>query len=66
MLFTIQSINLSLFIILDNKNSKFKRLIDDIAICPWFYWYFLSMEDIRRKCNPMMDLSKFTSNLKIY
>jgi len=23
------------------------------------------MEDIRRKCNPMMDLSKFTSNKKI-
>ena len=23
------------------------------------------MEDIRKKCNPMMDLSKFTSNKKI-
>ena len=24
------------------------------------------MEDIRRKCNPMIDLSKFTFNNKIY
>jgi len=24
------------------------------------------MEDVRRKCNPMMDLSKFTFNKKIF
>ena len=48
--------------ILDYKNSKF---LDEITIDLWFYWIFVSMEDIRRKCNPMVDLSKFTSNKKI-
>ena len=43
---------------------KFKYLIDDIAIDIWSYWKFAKMEDIRRKCNPMVDLSKFTSNTK--
>ena len=26
---------------------------------------FASMEDIRRKCNPIVNLSKFTTNKKI-
>ena len=47
--------------ILDYKNSKF---LDEITIDLWFYWIFASMKDIRRKCNPMVDLSKFTSNKK--
>ena len=59
-----------LFIILDYKNSKFKHLVDDtyiyIAINLWSYWNFVSIEDIKRKCNIMMDLSKFTSNKKKY
>ena len=28
-------------------------------------YYFASMEDIKRKCNLKVDLSKFTSNTKI-
>ena len=32
MLFTIWFINLNFYVILDYKNSKFKDLIDDIAI----------------------------------
>ena len=35
-----------------------------IAINLWSYWNFVSIEDIKRKCNIMMDLSKFTSNKK--
>ena len=45
---------------LDYKNSKFKNLIDDIAMDIWFSWNFASMKDIKRKCNSMMNLSKFT------
>ena len=37
---------------------------NSIAIYFLFYWNFTSMEDIRRKCNPIVDLSKFTSNKK--
>ena len=40
-----------LYIILDYKNSKFKYLIDDIAIDLWSSWNFVNMKDIRRKCN---------------
>ena len=36
-------------------------MIDDIAI----FWNFANREDIRRKCNPMIDFLKFTSNKKI-
>ena len=54
-------------IILDYKNSKFKYLIDDIAIDLWSSWNFASMKDIRKnKCNPIVDLSKFTYNIYIY
>ena len=53
-----------LCIILDYKNSKFKHLIDNIVIDLWFYWYFEKIEDIRRKYNLTVDLSKFTFNKK--
>ena len=54
-----------LCIILNYKNLKFKHLINNIIIDLWSFENFVSMEDIRRKCNLMMDLSKFTSNKKI-
>ena len=58
MLFNIRSINLFLCLILYYKSSKFKHLIDNIAI---YFFIFLKV------CNgnPMADLSKFTSNKKI-
>ena len=40
-------------------------MIDNIAIDLWSSWNFASMEDIRKKCNSMIELSKFTFN-KIY
>ena len=40
-------------------------MIDDIAIVLWSSWKFANTEDIRRKCNLIVDLSKFTSNKKI-
>ena len=61
MLFTIWFINLNYYVILDYKNSKFKDLIDDIAINLWYFWNLENMEDIRRKCNPMVNLLQFTS-----
>ena len=39
--------------------------IDDIFIDLWFFENFASIEDIRRKCNLMVNLSKFTTNKKI-
>ena len=51
--------------ILKYKNLKFKYLIDNITIDIWFSRNFPSMEDISRKYNQMVDLSKFTSNKKI-
>ena len=62
MLYIIWSINLNFYVILDYKNSKFKDLINDITIDLWPSWNFANMEDIRRKCNPMVNLSQFTSN----
>ena len=53
-----------LCIIVDNKNLKFKDLNDDVAIDIWSFWKFSSMEDLRKKCNPMVDLLKFTFNKK--
>ena len=52
-------------IILDYKNFQFKQLIDGIAIDLSSSGNFASMVDIRRKYNPMIDLSKFTFNKKI-
>ena len=40
-------------------------MINNIIIDLWSFENFVSMEDIRRKCKLMMDLSKFTSNKKI-
>ena len=65
MLFIIWSINLNFYLIIDYKNSKFKDLIDDITIDFGYSWNFASMEDIRRKYNPMVNFSQFTSNKKI-
>ena len=46
-----------LCIILDYKMSKFKNLIDGIAIDFLSSWKFSNMEDIRRKCNLIVNLS---------
>ena len=54
-----------LCIFLDYKSLKFKFLIDDIVIDFLFSEYFASIEHIRRKYNPIVNLSKFTSNKKI-
>ena len=59
------SIHKLICIILDYKNLKFKHLIDDIIIDLWSSRNIASMEDIRIKYNPMIDLLKFTSNKKI-
>ena len=40
-------------------------MIDDIAIVLWSSWKFANTEDIRRKCNLIVDLSKFTYNNNI-
>ena len=61
MLFTLWFINLKFYVILDYKNSKFKDLIDDIAINLWYFWNLANIKDIRRKCNPMVNLLQFTS-----
>ena len=65
MLFTIWFINLNFYVILDYKNSKFINLIDNIPIDIWSFLNFANMEDIRRKCNQMVNLSQFTSNIYI-
>ena len=54
-----------LCIILNYKNLQFKKFIDDIVINLYFSWNFASMEDIKRRYNLIVDLSKFTSNKKI-
>ena len=47
-------------------NLPFKKLIDDIVIELESSRNFANMEDIKRKCNLMMNLSKFISNKKIF
>ena len=64
-LFIIQFLIYFLCIILDYRNLKFKYLINDIPIDFCSFGNFASLKDIRRKCNRMMNLSKFTSNKKI-
>ena len=44
---------------------QFKQFIDDIAIDLSFSGNFTSMKDIRKRCNPMVNLSKFNSNENI-
>ena len=46
------------------KKKKKKHLIDDIATDRWSFGKFARMKD-KKKCNPIMDLSKFTFNKKI-
>ena len=46
------------------KNLQFKQLIDNIAIDFWSSKNFACMKDVKRKCNQMINLSKFTSNKK--
>ena len=41
-------------------------MIDDIAIDLWYFLNFANIEDIRKKCNPMVNLSQFTSKIYIY
>ena len=54
-----------LCIILDYNNLQFKQLIDDIVNNLWSFRNFASMENITRKCNPIVDLSVFAFNKKI-
>ena len=44
---------------------QFKQFVNNIAINLKFSRIFASMKDIRRKCNPIVNLSKFTFNKKI-
>ena len=44
---------------------KFKYLIDDIVINFLSYENFVCMKKIRRNCNSIVDLSKFTFNKNI-
>ena len=44
------------------QNLQFKQFIDDIAIDLEFSKIFATINDIRRKYNPIVNLSKFTSN----
>ena len=48
------------------KNLQLKQFIDDIAIVLYFSRNVTSMEDIRKKYNSMVDLSKFTPNKKYW
>ena len=54
-----------LCIILNYKYLQFKQFTDDITIDLYFFRNFASMKDIKKICNPMVDLSKFTSNKMI-
>ena len=54
-----------LYIILDCKILQFKQLIDNIVIDLWISKNFVSTKDIRKKCNLIIDLSKFIFNKKI-
>ena len=47
------------------ENGYQQQFIDNIAIDLWFSRNFASIKDIGRRCNLMMDLSKFISNKKI-
>ena len=44
------------------QNLQFKQFIDDIAIDLEFSKIFATINDIRKKYNLMVSLSKFTSN----
>ena len=40
-------------------------MINVIVIDFWFSWNFASMKNVNKKCNLMVDLSKFTFNKNI-
>ena len=44
---------------------KFNHLIGPTVTDIWYFENFANMEDIERKCNPIVDFSKFTPNKKI-
>ena len=44
------------------QNLQFKKFIDDIAIDLEFSKIFATINDIRKKYNLIVNLSKFTSN----
>ena len=46
------------------KKYKFKYLVDNMIIDLWFFGNFLSIENIKRKCNLTVEFSKCTSNKK--
>ena len=46
-------------------NPKTKQLTNNKVTDLWSSRNFASMKNIRRKCNPIVDLSKFTFNKKI-
>ena len=64
-LFTIWFINLYFLQNFKLQKLQIKSFIDNIAVDIWFSRNFASMEDIRRRCNIIVDLLKFTSNKKI-
>ena len=48
------------------QNLQFKQLINDIVIDLWYSRSFANIEDIwGKKCNLMVDMSKFTFYKKI-
>ena len=65
MLLSIWSINLLFMHNFRQKKLQFKQLVDSITINFWSSENFASMKDIRKKFNPMVNLSKFTTNKKI-
>ena len=54
-----------LCVILNYKNLQFKQFIDNTAINLQSSRNFTSIENIIRRCNPMVDLPKFAFNKKI-
>ena len=62
---TIWSINLFIIHNFKLKNLKFKHSINDIIIDIWFFENFANIKDMRKKFNPIVGLSKLTSNKKI-
>ena len=59
-------INVFSYIILYLKKHEIKYLIDIIVINFWYFRIFASIKDIlKKKHNPMIDLSKFTYNKNI-
>ena len=64
-IFTIRSINLFFIHNLRLYKLEIKYLIDDMAIDFLFSWNFTSIEEIIRKYNLMLNLSKFTLKKRV-